>query len=87
MPKKKDKCYIYILWITKSYNALIVHTELHSNFKKLLQDVLQVNIFLGYFIIYFCLTLIWVVFLGVCFEVGGEGGKIISPVKGSLELC
>ena len=25
MPKKKDEFYIYILWITKSYNTLKLH--------------------------------------------------------------
>ena len=27
MPKKKDKCYVYILWITKSYNTLKSHKK------------------------------------------------------------
>ena len=27
MPKNKDKFYIYILWVTKSYNILKPHKE------------------------------------------------------------
>ena len=27
MPKEKDKSYIYIWWITKSYNTLKLHKE------------------------------------------------------------
>ena len=48
MPKEKDKFYVYIIWITKSYNTLKshkkhAHTELifwYWSFNKLLQGVL-----------------------------------------------
>ena len=55
MPKKKDKFYICILWITNRYNTLKPHKkDAHTgliiliwSFKKTLKGVMQIYLFLG----------------------------------------
>ena len=55
MSKKKDKFYVYIIWITKICNTLKSHKKrtqaelifLYWNFNKLLQGFLQISLFVS----------------------------------------